>query len=837
MAQTTSCPGLHEITRVVRGEAGDPELGALVGHLLECSACREMLDPLGLGDSLVQRLDDARPQGAVDGDAVERLLARLRPARRTSGGESPMAGTLNSGGLAEPGRSLLPPGGAPEHIAAYRVLRRIGQGAMGTVFEALDPALGRRVALKVMNPALADQPGARDRFLREARAMAALKDDHIATVFQVGETDAGPFLAMELLAGESLQRNLARQGRLPVTEALRIAREAAQGLQAAHAQGLVHRDIKPANLWLEARPGSDRAEAGGRVKVLDFGLARAAAGHSGLTSAGHIVGTPCYMAPEQARAETVDHRADLFSLGCVLYQMLVDAQPFPGGSVMAVLLALATSEPEPLRRLRPDLPSGVCALVDRLMQKDPARRPQSAAEVVELIRGLEQQLDASRPVASSSRLRAAWIPARHAALAAAILVGLLTVRFLGRHASGDRAQAGVGPPAGPPIVVGVLHSRTGTMAASARPVIDATLLAIDEVNAGGGVLGRPVEAVIEDGQSDPEVYAKKTEKLLEENKVAAIFGCWTSAGRKAVRPIIERHDGLLFYPLQYEGLEQSPNIVYNGAAPNQQIIPALTWCCSYLKKQRLFLVGSDYVFPRAASAIIRDQARELGAEVVGEEYVPLGSLKMGELVRKIVAARPDVILNTINGDSNLAFFRALRAAGITPGRVPTVSFSLTEEELDHFSPRDVAGDYAAWNYFAGIDSAANREFVAKLRARLGLDRVPSDPMEAAYFGVHLWAEAVRRAGSADPAAVRGAVRGASFDAPEGPVKVDPETLHTHKHIRIGRVSDEGRFEVVYTSEQPIAPLPYPATRSVADWDALLNDLHLRWGGQWANPGR
>jgi urea transport system substrate-binding protein len=375
------------------------------------------------------------------------------------------------------------------------------------------------------------------------------------------------------------------------------------------------------------------------------------------------------------------------------------------------------------------------------------------------------------------------------------------------------------------------------MAVSEKPVIDATLLAIDEINRDGGLLGSPVEAVVEDGQSDPAVFALKSDRLITHDKVAAVFGCWTSASRKAVRPVFEKHDHLLLYPVQYEGLEQSPNIFYLGTAPNQQLIPAAVWCCTFLKKKRLFLVGSDYVFPRAANAIIRDEATSLGAEIVGEEYLLLGSTDVQAVVRKISASKADVILNTINGDTNVAFFRALRAAGITPARIPTVSFSISEEELSSFSPREVAGDYAAWNYFQSIDRPQNQAFVRRFQGRFGPTRVVSDPMEAAYVGVHLWAQAVRQAKSVDPKAVRPALKGQTYDGPAGPVRIDPETQHTDKFIRIGQVTAEGRFAVVYSSEQAIPPAPYPRSRPKAEWDTLLNDLHLRWGGQWANPGR
>ncbi len=340
---------------------------------------------------------------------------------------------------------------------------------------------------------------------------------------------------------------------------------------------------------------------------------------------------------------------------------------------------------------------------------------------------------------------------------------------------------------------------------------------------------------MEDGASDWPTFARKAEKLISEDKVCTVFGCWTSASRKTVKPVFEKHNHLLFYPLQYEGLEQSPNIVYTGAAPNQQIIPAMKWSCSFLKKKRLFLVGSDYVFPRAAHVIIRDQAADLGADIVGEEYLPLGATDMSALIQKIQARKPDMIFNTINGDSNVAFFRALRQAGLTSEKLPTISFSVSEEELSSLRAKDVQGDYAAWNYFQSIDLPENQDFVGRFRARFGPERILSDPMEAAYIAVHIWARMVELAGNDDVNAIRQAIHDQTFEAPEGKVTLDPLTHHISKFIRIGRITETGRFEVVYCSDGPIMPVPYPPTRSKADWEAVLSDLHLLWGGHWANP--
>ena len=385
------------------------------------------------------------------------------------------------------------------------------------------------------------------------------------------------------------------------------------------------------------------------------------------------------------------------------------------------------------------------------------------------------------------------------------------------------------------IKVGILHSLTGTMAISEKSVVDATLLAIEEVNESGGLLGQRIEAVVVDTESDLDKFASEAERLITQEQVQVLFGCWTSASRKMVKSVVERHNHLLFYPVQYEGLEQSPNIIYTGAAPNQQIIPAIKWAFDNLGT-RFYLVGSDYVFPRTANAIIKDQVKALQGQVLGERYVPLGSLAVKTIVADIVNRQPDVILNSINGDTNTVFFEELRASGITPGRIPTLSFSLAEDELRSLKTTAMAGDYAAWNYFQSIDTQNNQSFVQNFQSRFGTDRVTDDPMEAAYFGVQLWAQAVRDAGTTDVKVVRRAMLDQSFAAPEGIVYIDPETQHTWKTVRVGRIRPNGQFTIVWASDHPIRPIPFPSYRSPLDWEKFLNQLYSQWGGRWAAPG-
>ena len=376
---------------------------------------------------------------------------------------------------------------------------------------------------------------------------------------------------------------------------------------------------------------------------------------------------------------------------------------------------------------------------------------------------------------------------------------------------GTEATEGGGEAAenGDVIKVGILHSLSGTMAISESSVVDAEQLAIKEINESGGVLGKQIKPILEDGQSDWPTFAEKARKLIDRDKVVAIFGCWTSASRKVVLPVFEEKDHMLWYPVQYEGQECSKNIFYTGAAPNQQIEPSVEWLLDN-KGEQFFLVGSDYVFPRTANTIIKAQLEAKGGETVGEDYIPLGDREVLPVISKIQANLPDggVIYNTLNGDSNVAFFKALKGAGLGPDKYPVMSVSVAEEEVQAIGPQFLKGHYAAWNYFQTVDTPANKKFVEAFKAEYGEDRVTNDPMEAAYIGVYIWKAAVEKAGTADDLAkVREAAYGISFDAPEGTVTMNANH-HLSKFVRIGEVREDGLFEIVNSTEDAIAPVPW-----------------------------
>jgi urea transport system substrate-binding protein len=375
---------------------------------------------------------------------------------------------------------------------------------------------------------------------------------------------------------------------------------------------------------------------------------------------------------------------------------------------------------------------------------------------------------------------------------------------MGARSSNPLEAAG---PTCEPLKIGVLHSLTGTMSISEISVKDATLLAVEEINAAGGVLGRPLAAVIEDGASDLQTFAQKAKQLLLESQVAVVFGCWTSASRKAVLPVFEQGNGLLFYPVQYEGLEQCPNIFYTGAAPNQQIVPGVNYLLAQ-GKRKIFLLGSDYIFPRTANLIVKAQLAALGGELAGEVYLPLGSRDVDEAIAHILAVKPDAILNTLNGDSNVAFFQKLREAGLKPENLPVMSASIAEEEVRAIGPSNIAGHLVVWNYFQTVDTAENQKFVKAYKARYGENRVTDDPIEAAYLGVYLWKQAVEKAGSTDVVKVRAAAKNMEFAAPSGMVKIDAQTQHIWKTVRIGKVRSDGQIEEMWNSGAPVQPDPF-----------------------------
>ncbi len=381
-----------------------------------------------------------------------------------------------------------------------------------------------------------------------------------------------------------------------------------------------------------------------------------------------------------------------------------------------------------------------------------------------------------------------------------------------------------------PIRIGVLHSLSGPMARYERPIVDAVQFAVDEINQSGGLLGRPVEAVLADCRSEAAHCAREAERLISEVHVSVLFGCGEVSCRKAVTPIVERHRHLLFYPLHYEGMDQSPNVVYLGATPNQQLIPAIRWALDTLGR-RFYLIGSDDMFSRTANLIIRDIIAAQGGEVLGERYLAAKAEArlhgIGAAIEELRSTRPDVVINSINGDINHTFFGALLGMGLNEKQLPVVSMDFDENTLQTMPAGAMAGHYAVQSYFQALPGSINQRFVAAFRKHFGADRVISDPMEVAYVGVKLWAQAVQEAGTEQPAQIGITSLRQSMAAPEGIVSVDKENHHLWRNAHVGRARADGQFDVIWSSNAPIRPQPYPSYRTIADWQQRLKKAGLR----------
>ncbi|MFP3848132.1 urea ABC transporter substrate-binding protein [Pseudomonas sp. W5-01] len=359
------------------------------------------------------------------------------------------------------------------------------------------------------------------------------------------------------------------------------------------------------------------------------------------------------------------------------------------------------------------------------------------------------------------------------------------------------------------VTVGQLHSATGTMAISETGSIQAERLAIDQINASGGILGRQIKIIQEDGASDWPTFAEKARKLLVNDKVATVFGCWTSASRKAVLPVFEKENGLLYYPTFYEGLEQSKNVIYTGQEATQQILASLDWIAKTKGAKTFYLIGSDYIWPRTSMKIARKHIENvLHGTVVGEDYYPLGNTQFGSLINKVKLKKPDVVFAAVVGGSNVAFYKQLKAAGVDSTKQTLLTLSVTEDELLGIGGENMKGFFASMKYFQSLDNPNNKAFVEAFKAKYGKDSVMGDVTQAAYLGPWLWKAAVEKAGSFDVDKVVAASPGIELNtAPEGYVKIH-ENHHLWSKTRIGEVQADGQFKVVYESEL-IEPNPFP----------------------------
>lgn len=780
-------------------------------------------------------------------------------------------GTLSMPGSSIRGR-LDPPQGPGEigRLGIYRLTGVLGEGGMAVVYDSIESGLERAVALKILKGELRDD-ASRERFYREARTLASLRSERVVQVYAVGETNGMPFLAMEKLHGETLADRLKRDRWLPVAEALSVARETAEGLSDLHAHGLIHRDVKPDNLWLE----TDRDGRVLRVKLIDFGIARHVGGDPTLTTPGLVVGTPVYMAPEQAAGRQVDERADLYSLGCVLYRSLSGRTPFDDAppDPLAVIRAVLAGDAKPIQEILPSLSPSVVELVERLMEHDPEKRMGPSDRPAARLRELEHE---ERSATSKTQIIAAgshtarraarkaqpWSIAFGAAIVLSSLVfgaGALVYRLRpDLFAAGappvaaptkPPAASVPTPPAGAPIPIGVLFSQTDAAAVHELPLIDAVRLAVEEINQAGGVLGRPIEAEIADGASDERTFARAAARLIEEKRVAAIFGCGRSAYRRAVEEVCEApsRDVLLFCPADDEGLDESEHVVRLGGAPNQTVAPLVKYLYADLRKRRMFLVGEDSAYSRAVEEVAAYEFEQLAGSVVGKARLPRGETELKPMIDEILASKADVVVCSSTGIELAVIFRAFRRARIAPPEIPVAWLALSEADLPHF-PAPLAGDFAAGGSFPSRDAlplagAADEPpesgFARRWRLRYGAGRRVDPTMESAYLAVHLWKRAVEKADSLRTWDVRVALRGPPLETPLGPLKIDPLSLHAWRAGRVAKivVDDEGRpkFEVVHRTPGPIEPVVFPSWKSRQEWQDFVGRLRAEWGGWERRP--
>jgi urea transport system substrate-binding protein len=372
------------------------------------------------------------------------------------------------------------------------------------------------------------------------------------------------------------------------------------------------------------------------------------------------------------------------------------------------------------------------------------------------------------------------------------------------------------------VEVGILHSLSGTMAISEVSLRDVLLMGVDEINAGGGVLGKKIVAKVVDPASDWDLFAEKSKELLTKNKVSVVFGCWTSVSRKSVLPVFEEYNGLLFYPVQYEGQEQSPNIIYTGATPNQQLIPAAEYLMSVDggSYKKFYLLGTDYVFPRTANKILKNflLAKGVPKENIIEEYTPFHHQDYQTIVSKIksfAAGGSTCVLSTINGDSNVPFYKEFANQGLSAEACPIMAFSVAEDELRAMDAEFLVGHLAAWNYFQSIETPENFQFVENFKNYCkdkglpgGNERVTDDPICWSYTGLYLWKDAVEKAGSFEVEKVIAALSDLGGKSPSGIVKMHHDNHHLAKRVLIGKIRPDGQFDIIHETDSLVSPEPF-----------------------------
>ncbi|MEA1917278.1 MAG: transporter substrate-binding protein [Campylobacterota bacterium] len=385
-----------------------------------------------------------------------------------------------------------------------------------------------------------------------------------------------------------------------------------------------------------------------------------------------------------------------------------------------------------------------------------------------------------------------------------------------------------------PIVIGLIHSKTGVMAKSEKSVLDVTLFSIEQINRSGGLLGREIVAVVKDGKSSDDGYKEALQELLHEN-ITTIFGGWTSSSRKAMIPLLEKSNALLFYPLQYEGFESSKNIIYLGLTPNQQIVPTINYATKNFGTDA-FLIGNDYIFPRVANRFTKEIARYFSMNIVGEEYRLLSERDFKDVAINIKKSKPSFILNTLNGDSNMAFFKALKDANISIKDTPVFSLSLTQVEVKEIAKElgieAIEGSYATWGYFDSLEGKKNEELKKQFRKKFDNDIAITDPMHSAFLGVKLWAKSVDYMKKSDTSSVMNGIKGSSVDGNGDVMFVSEIDNHTWRSVRIAKVDDEAILEVVWDTESIQEAKPFPRYIDSNEIKKYIGELYKKWGNNY-----
>lgn len=385
-----------------------------------------------------------------------------------------------------------------------------------------------------------------------------------------------------------------------------------------------------------------------------------------------------------------------------------------------------------------------------------------------------------------------------------------------------------------PINIGIIHSQTGTMAMFEKDVLDATLLGIEQINIAGGLLGRKVEAVVVDGKSTDKGFEDGVRKLLDAG-VTTIFGGWTSSSRKAMKIILEEENALLFYPIQYEGFESSKNIFYLGLLPNQQVLPTLNYAVENFGNSA-FLVGSEYIYPKITNKFIESIAGYANVNIVGEEYKLLGENNFSDVVEKIKLAKPSFIVNTLNGDSNVAFFKALNQSGISLYDTPVFSFSITEAEMYKIAHaagiKSIEGSYLTWSYFNSLQTKENIELKNLFKKRFAKEVIITDPMYSAYMGVKLFANAVKKYNSFETAILKNNILKESIGGAAGIISMDAKNSHAWREVHIAKLSLDGVAKVVWSSQALQEPKPFPEYTNANQMLEYEEELYKKWGNRY-----